>query len=83
MSHIVVMFSLFDTKQKIYVYVNGEYVRQVSVDSNEVISAVDALRNEYGIDIIDLFGNIDYCTKYKEKMLSNYSNIKEVNVIQG
>lgn len=83
MKHIIVNFNVFDLKQDIYVYDNGVCVKQTKVPLSQVTDIVAALRNEYDIKQVDLYGNEDFLSRFKAQMGTNFNFAEcEINIIQ-
>ena len=68
-NHIIVNFQPFVAKQEILVYINGNCEKQIYVSVDRIVDSVKGLKSTYNINKIDLCGNRDYLSFFKEKML--------------
>lgn len=83
MKHIIVNFNVFDLNQDVYVYDNGVCVKQIKVPLHQVTDIVAALRNEYDIKQVDLYGNKDFLSRFKAQMGTDFNFVDcEINIIQ-
>lgn len=74
MAHIVVLSQMFDNKQEVSVYQNGECIDNKSVSISDIPTQVEAFTNEYEIDRVYLVGNKDYLQKTFIKMTDKFAN---------
>ena len=73
-NHIIVNFQPFVAKQEILVYINGNCEKQIYVSVDRIVDSVKGLKSTYNINKIDLCGNRDYLSFFKEKRLDSYDN---------
>lgn len=73
-NHIIVNFQPFTAKQEILVYINGNCEKQIYVSVDRIVDSVKGLKSTYNINRIDLCGNRDYLSFFREKMLDDYDN---------
>lgn len=73
-NHIVVQFEPFILQQKIIVYVNGECVSYSYATIEKLVDTIEALKSEYNIKQIELYGYRDYLSRYQALMKTKFSN---------
>lgn len=73
-NHIVVQFEPFDLQQKIMVYIGGECISYSYATVEKLVDTIEALKAEYDIKQIDLYGYRDYLSRYQALMKTKFSN---------
>lgn len=72
--HIVVQFEPFDLQQKVMVYIDGECFSYSYATIEKLVDTVEALKSEYNIKQINLYGYKDYLSRYQALMKTKFSN---------
>lgn len=82
MNHIIVDFQPFLAQQNIMVYIDGVCEKQIQVEIDRIVDAVNGLRKQYNINQIDLCGNQNYLTNFRTKMNNKFEDNCEINIIK-
>lgn len=82
-NHIIVQFEPFDIQQQIMVYIDGKCVSHSYTTVDKIVDTVDALKIEYNINQIELYGYHDYLTRYKALMKTKFNdNNCKIDIIE-
>lgn len=83
MSRIVVDFQPFAIEQKIYTYSDeGTILEKAYCSVDEVTDVVKAMQSKFSATKIDLIGNTDYLTKFKNGLKTNFGfSDVDINII--
>lgn len=80
MSRIVVDFQPFAIEQKVYTYSDeGTIIEKAYCSIDEVTDTVKAMQNKFSAKEVDLIGNSDYLTKFKNGLKTNF-DFTDVNI---
>lgn len=76
MCKIVASFTSFTHNHKIAIYQDGDIIEEVKAVSEDMPDIIKGLKTKYNVDEIDLIGNPDYLKKMKEKLSTEFSQVK-------
>ena len=77
---IIVINNMFDKDQNILVYKDNQMITSVNAELDELVDVVKSLASQYSIRTIDLVGNENFLTQFKNNFLSEF-NQYTVNII--
>ena len=80
MTKIIVINNMFDKDQNILVYKDNQMITSVNAALDELVDVVKSLASQYSIHTIDLVGNENFLTQFKNNFLSEF-NQYTVNII--
>lgn len=80
MTKIIVINNMFDKDQNILVYKDNQMITSVNAELDELVDVVKSLASQYSIRTIDLVGNENFLTQFKNNFLSEF-NQYTVNII--
>lgn len=80
MTKIIVINNMFDKDQNILVYKDNQMITSVNAELDELVDVVKLLASQYSIRTIDLVGNENFLTQFKNNFLSEF-NQYTVNII--
>ena len=80
MTKIIVINNMFDKDQNILVYKDNQMITSVNAELDELVDVVKSLASQYSIHTIDLVGNENFLTQFKNNFLSEF-NQYTVNII--
>ena len=80
MTKIIVINNMFDKDQNILVYKDNQMITSVNAGLDELVDVVKSLASQYSIRTIDLVGNENFLTQFKNNFLSEF-NQYTVNII--
>ena len=78
--HIVLSYQPFDAQQTIMVYENGECTEVVHCVYCEITEMIAMLSKKYNIKKVDLRGNEEFVSKFKEELISPRFNFNDLDV---
>ena len=82
-NNLIVNFRPFALYQEIDIYVNGECIKQDFVILDEITNTINRYCVMYDIDRINLCGNRNFVSKFKNDLITNYAyDTKEINIIE-
>ena len=80
MTKIIVINNMFDKDQNILVYKNNQMITSVNAELDELVDVVKSLASQYSIRTIDLVGNENFLTQFKNNFSSEF-NQYTINII--
>ena len=80
MTKILVINNMFDKDQNILVYKDNQMITSVNAELDELVDVVKSLASQYSIRTIDLVGNENFLTQFKNNFSSEF-NQYTVNII--
>ena len=80
MTKIIVINNMFDKDQNILVYKDNQMITSVNAELDELVDVVKSLASQYSIRTIDLVGNENFLTQFKNNFSSEF-NQYTVNII--
>ena len=80
MTKIIVINNMFDKNQNILVYKDNQMITSVNAELDELVDVVKSLASQYSIRTIDLVGNENFLTQFKNNFSSEF-NQYTVNII--
>lgn len=80
MTKIIVINNMFDKDQNILVYKDNQMITSINAELDELVDVVKSLASQYSIRTIDLVGNENFLTQFKNNFSSEF-NQYTVNII--
>ena len=80
MTKIIVINNMFDKDQNILVYKDNQMITSVNAELDELVDVIKSLASQYSIRTIDLVGNENFLTQFKNNFSSEF-NQYTVNII--
>lgn len=80
MTKIIIINNMFDKDQNILVYKDNQMITSVNAELDELVDVVKSLASQYSIRTIDLVGNENFLTQFKNNFSSEF-NQYTVNII--
>lgn len=80
MTKIIVINNMFDKDQNILVYKDNQMITSVNAELDKLVDVVKSLASQYSIRTIDLVGNENFLTQFKNNFSSEF-NQYTVNII--
>ena len=80
MTKSIVINNMFDKDQNILVYKDNQMITSVNAKLDELVDVVKSLASQYSIRTIDLVGNENFLTQFKNNFSSEF-NQYTVNII--
>ena len=80
MTKVIVINNMFDKDQNILVYKDNQMITSVNAKLDELVDVVKSLASQYSIRTIDLVGNENFLTQFKNNFSSEF-NQYTVNII--
>lgn len=71
--YITCKMQLFDLKQKVNVYIDNQIEKTVECTIDEIAKVMYELCKEYDIEEIKLNGNVTYCMKLQDTLITDYN----------